>query len=449
MSQKKFNVFLNSKISPFKKIIEVDSDKSMSIRSFLIGSISQNISKIKNVLESDDVLFAIKACKKLGIKIKKIEPKTYIIYGKGLGSFFAKKNTKINFGNSGTLARLLVGILSTTPNIEIKIHGDHSLNKRSMRELIHLMSRFGANFLPKNKFNFPLKIISSNTPIGINYKAGESAQLKSAVILAGLNSYGNTQIEERIISRDHTENLLKKNKEVISIKKKNKKKIIKIFGKKNLRSLNINVSGDPSSAAFFTALTLLNPNSSLRIKNVGLNSTRIGFYKILMGQNAKIKFLNLKKIDNELTGDIIVKSSRLTPIKTSPDFYSSTTDEYLLLFLIASFQNGISIFKGISGLANKESSRAHEMKKILNQIGIKCVLKKSTMKIYGNGMIRATKKKILVGNLGDHRIAMCAFILAILTNAKTLIKNFETVFTSSPSFLKIMKSLGAKFEIQK
>ena len=232
------------------------------------------------------------------------------------------------------------------------------------------------------------------------------------------------------------------------LRKKIKKKIIKIFGKKKLDSINVNVSGDPSSAAFFTTLTLLNPNSSLKIKNVGLNSTRIGFYKILMKQKAKIKFINLRKQNNELTGDILVKSSKLRPIKTPPEIYSSTTDEYLLLFLIASFQNGISIFKGISGLANKESSRAHEMKKILNQLGVKCMLNKNIMKIYGNGMINASKKKILVNNLGDHRVAMCAFILAVLTNAKTLIKNFETVFTSSPSFLKIMTDLGAKFEIQ-
>ena len=448
MNHKKFNVFLNSKISSFNKIIKVDSDKSMSIRSFLIGSISQNISEVKNVLESEDVISTIKACKKLGTKIQKVKSNTYRIYGKGLGSFFIKKNTKLNFGNSGTLARLIIGILSTTPDIEIKIQGDHSLNKRSMKELIILMSKFGAVFLPKNKFNFPLKMISSKIPFGINYKAGESAQLKSATILAGLNSYGNTIIEEKIISRDHTENLLKKNKDVININRKNKRKIIKIFGKKKLNPININVSGDPSSAAFFTALTLLNPNSSLKIKNVGLNSTRIGFYKILMKQKAKIEFINLKKQNNELSGDILVRSSKLTPIKTPPEIYPSTTDEYLLLFLIAGFQNGISIFKGISGLANKESSRAHEMKKILNQLGVKCVLNKNIMKIYGNGMINASKKKIVVANLGDHRVAMCAFILAILTNAKTLIKNFETVFTSSPSFLKIMKSLGAKFEIQ-
>ena len=291
-------------------------------------------------------------------------------------------------------------------------------------------------------------MISSNFPIGINYKAGVSAQLKSAVILAGLNSNGTTTIEERISSRDHTENILMKNTQSIKIKKDGVK-IIKIFGKNYIKKLNINISGDPSSAAFFTALALLNKNSFIRIKNVGLNPSRIGFYKILKKHNANIKFVNLKKENNEVSGDVIVKSSNLKPLKTSAEMYPSTTDEYLLLFLIAGFQNGVSSFNGISDLANKESSRAAEMKKILNQIGIKSVLKKNEMKVYGRKKIHAKNQKLVIPDLGDHRIAMCGFILAILTNAKTSIKNFETVFTSSPSFLKIMKTLGAKFEIKR
>ena len=448
MNSKRFNVFLNSKILPFNKTIEVDSDKSLSIRSFLIGSISQNISKAKNILESEDVKSAISACRKLGIKIVRTSPKSYKIFGKGLGSLFAKKNTIINFGNSGTLARLLVGILSSTPNIEIKIKGDNSLNKRNMKKLIDLMSKFGASFYPKNKFNFPLKLISSTFPVGINYEAGVSAQLKSAVIFAGLNSYGVTKIKEKIKSRDHTENLLIQNNKSIKVKK-GKNKIIKIIGKNNLKPININVAGDPSTAAFFTTLTLLNAGSMIKIKNVGLNPSRTGFYEILKKQNAKIKFINLKKQNNEIKGDILVKSSKLKPIKAPANIYPSTTDEYLLLFLIAGLQKGLSVFKGISDLANKESSRALEMKKILNQIGVKCTLKKNEMKIFGKGMINAKNKKVTVENLQDHRIAMNAFILAILTNAKTLIKNFETVFTSSPSFLNTMKNLGAKFEIQK
>tara|TARA_X000001036_G_scaffold433314_1_gene470715 strand:- start:472 stop:1815 length:1344 start_codon:yes stop_codon:yes gene_type:complete len=445
-SKKTFNLISKDKINPFKSSIKVDSDKSLSIRSFLIGAISQNISVAKNVLESEDVFSTINCLKKLGVKIKK--NKNYYIYGKGLGCFYAKKNTILNFGNSGTLARLLIGIMSTTSNLKLRIQGDRSLNKRNMKELISLMSEFGAEFLPKKKFNFPLKFISSEMPVGINYEAGVSAQLKSAVILAGLNSFGDTQIIEKEKSRDHTENILIKNSKVIKIKNGNKK-TISIFGKKNLDPINISIPGDPSSAAFFTALTILNKNSELKIKGVGLNPTRTGFYKLLKKHGANIKFKNIKVKNNETVGDIYVKSSNIRPIKASKKFYVNATDEYPILFIIAALTNGTSVFKGIKDLANKESNRIKEMQKILKQVKIKTLMKKDSIKIYGKKLISSKKRKINVPNLGDHRICMSAFVLSLITGVETKIKNFETVFTSSPSFLKIMKYLGAKFEIKK
>ncbi len=448
MSTKSFNIISKNKIPSFNKSILVDYDKSISIRSFLLGAISENISLANNVLESEDVFSTIRCLKKLGIIIKKKASRSYFIHGKGLGSLYARKNLELDFGNSGTLARLLIGILSTTPNIEIKIKGDHSLNKRDMRKLIKLMNKFGAFFLPNNKFNFPLKLISSNMPIGINYEAGVSAQLKSAVILAGLNSYGKTEIIEKQKSRDHTENILVKNPQVVKIIN-SKKKMITIFGKKKLKNLNINVPGDPSSAAFFTALTLLNKSSVIRIKDVCLNPTRIGFYKLLKKHGAKIVFVNQKKINNEKRGDIIVKSSKIKPIQAKKDYYVNSTDEYPILFVIAALVSGVSKFKGIGDLANKESNRITEMQKILKQLGIKTRSSKNELKIYGNKKINIMKKKILVPSLGDHRICMSTFVLAILTGVKTKIKNFDTVFTSSPSFLKIMRHLGAKFEIRR
>ena len=449
MQSKSFSLKLNYKIKPFNKSIKVDSDKSLSIRSFLVGSISQDISSAKNVLESEDVISTINCLKKLGVKIKKDSPGSYKIYGKGFGSLFAKRNLNLNFGNSGTLARLLIGILSTTPDIEIKIQGDHSLNKRSMKKLINIMSEFGAEFLPKNKFNFPLKLISTEMPVCINYKAGVSAQLKSAVILAGLNAYGTTEIIEDKRSRDHTENMLIKNSEAIRINK-GKKKIIKIFGKKFLNRMDINIPGDPSSAAFFTALTILNKNSSLKIKNVGLNPTRIGFYELLKKHGAKIHFNNKRKKNNEVTGDINIKSGKLKrPIISSKDFYEKTTDEFPILFCIAALTKGTSIFKGIEDLANKESNRIKEMQNVLRQIGIKSIATKDKLKIYGKNLIEGKNKKINVPSLGDHRICMSSTVLSLVTGIRANIKNFETVKTSSPNFLKIIKSLGAKFEIRK
>ena len=445
MPEKSFLVKVKNQIKPYNKTIRVDSDKSLSIRSFLIGSICQNISTVTNVLESEDVKSTISACRKLGVKIIRYRPRCYKIYGKGLGSFFAKKNLTINVGNSGTLSRLLCGICATTPNIKIKIEGDHSLNKRNMKKLIDLMSSFGAEFLPKNKFNFPLKMVSTEMPIGINYKAGVSAQLKSAVILAALNSYGDTEIIEQVKSRDHTENILLSNTQAIKIKY-GKKKLIKVHGKKFLNPIHMNIPGDISSSAFFTALTLLNKNSSLKIKNVGLNPTRTGFYQLLKKQKAKIKFTNLKKENNELRGDVLIKSSKIKPIRSSSKLYPSTADEFPILFIIAALTKGTSKFKGIGDLANKESNRIKEMQKVIKQIGVKSIATKNELKIFGKGMINASDKKVFVPNLGDHRIVMSAFILALLTGARATLKNFETVYTSSPSFLKIINFLGAKFE---
>ena len=447
MTNKSFSVIIHKKINKISKTLSVDSDKSISIRSLLIGSISENVSFVKNILESEDVLSAVRCLKKLGVKIKK-EKDCYKIYGKGLGSFYAKKNSELNFGNSGTLARLIIGILTTTPNINLRLTGDHSLKKRDMKKLILLMSKFGATFKPNKKFHLPLKIISSSMPVGIEYKAGVSAQLKSAVLLAGLNSFGTTKVIETSQSRDHTEKMFQQNKKVIKIRGA-KKKVIQIFGKRVLKCLNINVPGDPSSAAFFCALAILKKDSSIRIKNVGLNPTRVGYYTLLKKHGAKISFKNISKINNEFRGDIYVKHSNLKPIKASEKYYVNSTDEYPILFIIAALTKGISSFKGIGDLANKESNRITEMQNVLRQIGIKSKATKNEFKIFGKGILDASDKKIIVKNLGDHRICMSTFVLSLLTGAKATIKNFETVFTSSPSFLKIMKSIGAKFEIQK
>ena len=446
----KYSVLFKNKIRKFNKTTNVDPDKSISIRSFLIGSISQGVSEVTNILESEDIFSTINCLKKLGVKIKKIGKKNYLIHGNGLGSLNIKKNGLLDFGNSGTCARLLIGILSTTPNINVFLKGDKSLSKRSMYKLIKIMNEFGAEFYPKNKFNFPLKMISSDIPTGILYKSGVSSQLKSAVMLASINSYGTSVVIEKknIESRDHTENILLKNSKILQIKKERNKNIMKIFGKGFLRPLKLSVFGDPSSAAFLAAITMLTPNSYLKIKNVGLNPKRIGFYKLMKKHGAKIIYKNVRKNSiNEPVGDIYIKSSKLKPIKAEAKLYPTMPDEYPISFIIAALTPGTHIFKGISDLYNKESSRAHEIKKILNQIGVKCQLTKNEMKIFGTNKVR--KKLIKVTSLGDHRICMSSAVLSLVTSCPARINGFETVKTSSPSFLKTIKTLGGKFEIRK
>ena len=447
MNDNKFHLITSKSIPNFKGNINVDSDKSITIRSFLIGSISQGVSVVKNSLTSEDVISTINCLKKLGVKILKGKNNEYKIFGKGLGSLSAKSNTKLNFGNSGTLARLLLGILATTPNIKVRILGDKSLNKRSMRKLIDLLNQFGAEFLPKKKKKFPLKFNSSNLPVGIFYKSGKSAQLKSASILAGLNAYGNTTIVEKEFSRDHTEKILLNNKKIIKISNEIKK-IIKVFGKESLNNFKIHIPGDPSSAAFFTALTLLKNKSYLKIKNVGLNPTRIGFYMMLKKSGANIKFKNIHFRNNEKVGDIIVLSSKLRPIKSSSKFYLNSTDEYPILFVLAALIKGKSIFYGIEELANKESNRIKEMQIILKQIGIKTNYKDGVLTINGKKKLNL-RNNINVSSLGDHRICMSTVVLSLVTGIKSKIKNFETVRTSSPNFLNVIKKLGGKYEKQK
>ena len=449
MINKSFSLQVSKLIKPYNRIIQVDSDKSISIRSFLIGAISHNISEVKNVLESEDVFSCIDCLRKLGVSIKKIKSQHYRILGKGLGSLYIKKNSILNCGNSGTTARLLVGLLSTNPGIQVKIKGDHSLNKRNMAKLIGLMGEFGTTFLPKNKKNFPITLISSEIPIGIEYKAGVSAQLKSAAILAGLNANGITNVIEQKQSRNHTENMLLQSSKILKIKKNKKgQNHIKVFGKNYLNPLKIIVGGDPSSAAFFTALTLLTPRAKLKIRHVGLNSRRIGFYNLLKKHGAKIKFKNIKYINHEKVGDIEVQNSKLKALKANSNYYVSATDEYPILFVVAALTKGTSVFMGIEDLANKESNRIEEMKKILNQVGIKCKSTKNEMKVFGRTNIKGANT-IKVPDLGDHRICMSTVILSLVTGIKAEIKNFETVGTSSPSFLKIIKFLGGSFEIKK
>ena len=193
---------------------------------------------------------------------------------------------------------------------------------------------------------------------------------------------------------------------------------------------------------------MIKKNSFLKIKNVGLNPTRLGFYSLLKKSGAKINFTNKRFVNNEQVGDITVKSSILKPLNASSKYYLNTTDEYPILFIISAFIKGSSFFSGISDLKNKESDRIKEMQKILKQIGIKSLAKKDEMRIYGKNFISNKNKKINVPKLGDHRICMSSTILSLVTGIKTKINNFETVKTSSPNFLKKIRYLGAKFEIQ-
>tara|TARA_Y100000590_G_scaffold138987_2_gene159212 strand:- start:2502 stop:3854 length:1353 start_codon:yes stop_codon:yes gene_type:complete len=449
MPNTSYSVILRNKIGSFNKKIKVDSDKSISQRSFIIGAISEGISKAKNVLESEDIFSLISCLRKLNCKIKKIKKGEYEIYGKGLGSLYCKKNTVLDFGNSGTACRILgFGVLSTNPNIQVKLTGDKSLSKRSMLKVIRAMEQFGVQFFPENKFHLPLTLISSEMPIGFKFNCGISSQIKSAVMLAATNSYGKTLIIEKIKSRDHTERMLRHNTNAIKIKT-GKKNLIEIRGKESLNPINISIPGDPSSASFYAALCLLNKNSKIILKQVHINPTRIGFFNIIRNHKGKINFKNKRMQGSEIVADVHVESSKMKPLKVSEKSFTSCQDEVPIMTILACFLPGTSIFRGIEDLANKESNRIKEMQKICGQIGIKTRASKNEVRVYGNPNLNFKNKKISVSGILDHRILMSASILSLLTGIKANLKNFEQVKSSCPNFLSTIRNLGGKFEIQK
>ena len=429
-----------NKIKSFKKNITVSGDKSISIRWVLFSSLANGISKANNLLLSEDVLAAINAIKKLGIK-SKLNSNECKIYGKGIDGYKYKKNLTINAQNSGTLSRLILGILINTP-YPIKLIGDKSLSKRDFKRISDPLSKFGANFHLKNNINLPLKIVGSPNLKPIRYleKKG-SAQIKSSIIFAGMKTEGTTIIKAKK-SRNHTEIMCKYLKLPIKVNSQKNYEEISISKVKQIRSLNYNIPSDISSGAFFMVLTALSENSQLIIKNVNINPSRIGVITILKKMGVKISFQNKKNYKGEKIADIKIKSAKLIkPINCPARLNSSAIDEFLIIWILAAKAKGISYFKNLEELNKKESPRLVWGSKILNKMGIKNIVTKNSIKIYGNPNLKINKKIIIKDYLKDHRIFMTSVIAALSFGGEWSIANPESIKTSFPNFLKIINEL--------
>ena len=430
----------DKKINKYNKQITIDGDKSISIRWVLFASIAEGISTAKNLLLSEDVLAAIKSIKKLGIRIKFINKKCKI-YGRGFNGYKYKKNLTIDAKNSGTFGRLILGLLINTDK-EINLIGDKSLSKRDFKRVAEPLSKFGAKLKLKSDKNLPLKIIGSNKLKSIKYFENRgSAQCKSSVILGGMRANGTTVIKAKK-SRNHTELICKYLNLPISIKKNKNFDEIKIRKVKKVKPLNYSIPGDISSSAFFIVLTALNQNSKLLIKNVNINPTRIGVITVLKKMGVKISFKNKKIFQGEENADIEVKGSKsFKSINCPSNLNSSTIDEFLIIFLIAAKAKGISYFKDLSELNQKESPRLNWGSKILNLMGVKTKLTESSIKIYGNPDLKINKKIKIKNYLKDHRIFMTSVVAALSFGGKWNIHDKESINTSFPNFLKIIEYL--------
>jgi 3-phosphoshikimate 1-carboxyvinyltransferase len=429
---------MDKKLPKFVGTINIPGDKSISHRALIIGSQATGIVKVSNLLESADVFSTMNALRKFGVHIVK-RGKDYHVYGLVVGGL-REYNGTINCGNSGTTARLMMGLLSTYP-ITINFIGDKSLSKRPMARVINLLREFGANALPENKNTMPFKFLGSYIGLQNDQKLNvPSAQLKSAWCLAALNTKGISTLEERFETRDHTEIMLKYLNANIKVKKSKNKKIISIFGKTPIDAKDISVPGDISSAAFMIILALISKNSTVTIKNVLLNPTRTGILDVLKKMKAKIKIKNKKIICGEIVGDIEAKSSNLKATTVSEKMAPRLIDEYPILFIAACFAKGTSNFKGIEELRVKESDRIKSMEGGLKPLGVKINSTKSSVKITGANFFKLNKK-IKIDAKGDHRIAMSFYVLSQVLNKSFKIKDFNYVKTSFPSFTKTINKL--------
>ena len=434
---------INKRIDSFNKKILVSGDKSLSIRWVLLASQAVGKSKAYNLLMSEDVIAALEAIKKLGIKVL-IKKKYCEILGKGLNNFTYKNGLVIDAKNSGTLGRLILGLLIKSTK-KIKLIGDKSLSKRDFSRVTVPLKKFGAKFQYKVKNKLPLSIIGSHNTKDIHYLENKgSAQCKSCVMLAALNSSGTTYIKAKK-SRNHTELLFKYLKVPIKIKKTKKYDFINIIKPKKINAFNYNIPGDISSSAFFMVLAILSENSKLLIKNININPSRIGVITILKKMGAKISLKNKRNYKGEKISDILIQSSKnLKGINCPSELNSSAIDEFLIIFIAAAKAKGISYFKDISELNQKESPRLNLGSKILNMMGVKTELTESSIKIYGQPNLKITKKIVIKNYLKDHRIFMMSTIAALTCGGVWKIHDRDSINTSFPSFLKLIKNINSK-----
>ena len=416
-------------------IIKIPGDKSISHRSIIIPSISNGICEITNILKSDDVLRTIDAFKEMGVEIKE-ENNKIIINGKGLESL-QQPNKDLYLGNSGTSARLLTGLLATQKFNSV-LTGDKSLSSRPMKRITNPLTEMGAKFRTKDG-KLPLHITGSilkNSKIQIDIP---SAQIKSGLILAALNTNGTSYINEQHITRDHTEIMLNSFGADIEVNKNGNSSEIKITGKKSLTPKNIDVPADLSSSAFFIVAALINKNSNVTLENININPTRNGLLIALEKMGAKIEVSNKKIRAGEIVADLNIKSSELNGCELDQEIAKLMIDEFPILSIAASQANSPSHFKGLDELRVKESDRLDLINRNLNNCGCYSKIKDNDL------FIDPTKNKEIVNpeirTDFDHRIAMSFAVLGSKIG-KLHINESESISTSFPTFKEQFNKAG-------
>ncbi len=422
--------------------VRVPGDKSISHRALMFGAMAVGETRITGLLEGEDVLCTAQAMRSLGAEVEREDDGTWKVRGCGVGGLSEPAGV-LDMGNSGTAARLLMGILATHPFTTF-MSGDASLCSRPMERVMKPLRPVGVSFVSRSKGRMPLAIEGTTSPMPITYELPvASAQVKSAVLLAGLNAPGKTCVIEPNPSRDHSEKMLQHfGAEVVVEETENGGRMITLTGQPELQARDVVVPTDPSSAAFPVVAALITPGSKIRVQAVGMNPLRTGLFTTLKEMGAKITQENTRIEAGEEVADLIVEYSELHGVSVPASRAPSMIDEYPVLAVAASFAKGTTHMQGLEELRVKESDRLAVVAESLKACGVEVEEGEAELKVFGTG--EAAKGGGLIKSRLDHRIAMSFIVFGLAAREAVQIDDASPIDTSFPGFIEMMNALGAK-----
>jgi len=427
---------------PLRGTCRVPGDKSISHRALILGALAVGRTRIKGLLEGEDVLRTAQALRALGARVKRNGEGSWSIDGVGIGGF-SEPAEPLDLGNSGTGARLLMGAVATHAFTTF-FTGDDSLRKRPMARVAHPLSQMGARITARDGMRMPLAVEGARTPLPLSYTPPvPSAQVKSAILLAGLNAPGDTTVVEPNPTRDHTESLLRHfgaKVEVIEIERGGRR--ITLTGQPELKPADLTVPGDPSSAAFPLVAALIRPGSAITITGVGINPLRAGLFATLAEMGADIAFTRQRVAGGEPVADLKAKAGALRGVDVPAARAPSMIDEYPILAVAAAFATGRTVMRGLGELRVKESDRLTTMAKGLVACGVEATIDGDDLIVEGRGGSVVGGARIAAEL--DHRIAMAFLVLGGAAKKPTRIDDGATITTSFPGFVALMNRLGTR-----
>lgn len=429
---------------PLRGTAVVPGDKSVSHRSLILSALAVGESTISGLLEGQDVLDTAKAMAALGADVDRDECGTWHVHGVGVGGLQEPEDV-IDCGNSGTGVRLLMGLTATHP-ISVTYTGDASLRSRPMQRITDPVSQFGAQAFGRRGGRLPLTLVGAANPVPVHYTVPmPSAQVKSAVLLAGLNTPGETVVIEKEATRDHSERMLAGFGAQITTEESDEGRVITLMGQPELQPQQIDVPRDPSSAAFPVCAALMVDGSDVLVPNIGLNPTRAGLYTTLQEMGADLTFENMREEGGEPVADLRARFSALKGIEVPPERAASMIDEYPILAALAATAEGTTVMRGVKELRVKESDRIAAMARGLEAQGVQIEEDEDTLIVHGRGADGVMGGGTVETHL-DHRIAMSFLCLGLASQKPVAIDDAGGIGTSFPDFGGLMTSLGGKIE---